>query len=89
MNTLKIPDAGVRMDGPGANDSAYPTQAFPILLNDAVIEGMVKCVRNGGKIELNLGSNPVRWTSPQSIRADHCLSKAFRRHARQSCRPSY
>jgi hypothetical protein len=66
MNTLKIPEAGVLLNGPDANDSAVPTQAFPILLNSSVIEGMVKCVRSGGKIELALGSNPVRWDASKA-----------------------
>jgi hypothetical protein len=56
MNTLKIPEAGLRLDGP---DSSSPGQAFPITLSDSVIEGMVNCVRNGGNIELALGSTPV------------------------------
>ena len=62
MNSLKVPESGLSLQGSSGNDSNLPPQAFPITLNDNVIEDMIKCVQGGGDIELALGSIPV---SPQ------------------------
>ncbi|KAG9256018.1 COM1 regulatory protein [Emericellopsis atlantica] len=60
MNSLKIPDNGVQLKGSSAEDTHPLTQqAFTISLSDNVIEGMIKCVQNGGDISLALGSDPT------------------------------
>lgn len=60
MNSLKIPENGVMLKGSAGRDVAsLPPQAFAISLNDSVIEGMIKCVQNGGDIQLALGARPV------------------------------
>lgn len=75
MNSLKIPDNGVMLKGAAPKDvGPLPPQAFAISLNDSVIEGMIKCVQDGGDISLALGAKPVscgrdgrRFSSPAQI----------------------
>ena len=60
MPSLKVPDSGLLLEGPGSKPSpSLPTQAFAITLSDNVIEDMIKCVQSGEDIELSLGSSPV------------------------------
>jgi RNA polymerase II elongation factor ELL len=61
MPALKIPDDGLLVEGPASNNnsSSLPLQAFAITLSDNVIEDMIKCVQNGGDIQLSLGNSPV------------------------------
>lgn len=62
MNSLKIPEGGVTLKGsPDEGSDPLPQQAFTISLNDSVIEGMIKCVQNGGDIQLALGADPVSF----------------------------
>lgn len=62
MNSLKVPDSGLRLESSPDYDSSLPRQAFAITLNDNVIEDMIKCVQGGGDIQLALGPNPVSHT---------------------------
>ena len=61
MNSLKIPEAGLLLQGSPQHGSKtpLPPQAFALTLSDDVIESMIQCVQNGGDIELSLGDNPV------------------------------
>lgn len=59
MNSLKIPDNGLTLKGSAGDVGPLPPQAFAISLNDSVIEGMIKCVQDGGDIQLALGAKPV------------------------------
>jgi hypothetical protein len=58
MSVLVIPDNGLQLESSDSSDF-LPMQAFGITLNDSMIEDMIKCVQNGQKIDLVLGSNPV------------------------------
>ncbi|KAF7562996.1 hypothetical protein G7046_g1165 [Stylonectria norvegica] len=59
MNSLKVPEAGLLLEGSAGKDSAPPPQAFALTLSDNVIENMIQCVRDGGDIQLTLGANPT------------------------------
>lgn len=66
MDTLKIPELGLVLDGSASKEPGLPAQAFTITLDDSVVRDMVSCVKAGGKIELALGNSPVRtarWVS--------------------------
>ncbi|KAI1844789.1 hypothetical protein JX265_011326 [Neoarthrinium moseri] len=57
MSVLAVPDGGLHLGSSDASE-LLPMQAFGLALNDGVIEDMIRCVQNGQKIELFLGSNP-------------------------------
>lgn len=59
MTTLRIPDAGIALEGSGSSIAPLPAQAFAITLSDSVIEDMIKCVQSGEEIQLSLGNRPV------------------------------
>ncbi|ROT42273.1 COM1 protein [Sodiomyces alkalinus F11] len=59
MTTLKIPDAGLELEGSGSSISPLPAQAFAVTLSDGVIEDMIKCIQNGENIQLSLGNCPT------------------------------
>lgn len=62
MAALRIPDAGLLLESfPGSRDS-LPMQAFGIILNDSMIEDMIRSVRGGQDVELTLGNTPVSLT---------------------------
>ncbi|KAK8016409.1 hypothetical protein PG993_014598 [Apiospora rasikravindrae] len=58
MPALAIPDTGLQLESPTNNPNSLPMQAFGLVLNDDVIEDMIKCVQNGQNLELCLGNNP-------------------------------
>ncbi|KAF4955727.1 hypothetical protein FSARC_11788 [Fusarium sarcochroum] len=59
MNSLKVPESGLQLEGSTGKDASLPSQAFALTLSDVVIEDMIKCVQNGDGIQLSLGSNPT------------------------------
>ncbi|KAM5355477.1 hypothetical protein ACJ41O_002123 [Fusarium nematophilum] len=59
MNSLKVPDSGLLLEGSAGKDATLPSQAFAVTLSDVVIEDMIKCVQNGDNIRLALGANPT------------------------------
>ncbi|KAF4125148.1 hypothetical protein GMORB2_3987 [Geosmithia morbida] len=60
MNAIKIPESGVLLKGaPGEDSDPLPQQAFAFSLSDNVIEDMIKCVQDGGDLQLALGSKPT------------------------------
>lgn len=59
MNTLKIPEAGVLLNGPDAKDSNLPTQAIPITLSQRNLDELINGVLNGDKLEVIFGTRPV------------------------------
>ncbi|KAI1119227.1 hypothetical protein F5Y14DRAFT_126664 [Nemania sp. NC0429] len=59
MAALRIPGAGLQLESaPGAGGS-LPMQAFGIMLNDSMIEDMIKSVQGGQQVELTLGTTPT------------------------------
>ncbi|WKT39559.1 hypothetical protein QSH57_001378 [Fusarium oxysporum f. sp. vasinfectum] len=59
MNSLKVPESGLQLEGSTGKDASLPSQAFAVTLSDNVIEDMIKCVQNGDGIQLSLGANPT------------------------------
>ncbi|RGP70318.1 hypothetical protein FLONG3_7496 [Fusarium longipes] len=59
MNSLKVPESGLQLEGSTGKDASLPTQAFALTLSDVLIEDMIKCVQNGDGIQLSLGTNPT------------------------------
>lgn len=62
MPNLAIPDTGLQLETP-ANSPALAMQAFGVVLNDDVIEDMIRCFRDGENLELCLGNTPVSSVS--------------------------
>jgi RNA polymerase II elongation factor ELL len=65
MNSLKVPESGLQLEGSTGKDASLPSQAFALTLSDVLIEDMIKCVQNGDGIQLSLGANPVSLPIPQ------------------------
>ncbi|EEY17658.1 COM1 [Verticillium alfalfae VaMs.102] len=59
MASLKVPDAGLQLEGSADASVGVPTQAFALSLPDSVIEDMIRCVQNGEDIQLSLGNSPT------------------------------
>ncbi|PNH45944.1 hypothetical protein VD0004_g2073 [Verticillium dahliae] len=59
MASLKVPDAGLQLEGSPDASVGVPTQAFALSLSDSVIEDMIRCVQNGEDIQLSLGNSPT------------------------------
>jgi RNA polymerase II elongation factor ELL len=66
MNSLKVPEQGLRLESSPNGDTPLPTQAFAITLNDKIIEDMIRCVRGGEEIQLSLGAAPTLLYGSQS-----------------------
>lgn len=66
MNSLKVPEGGLQLEGSAGKDASLPSQAFALTLSDVVIEDMIKCVQNGDGIQLSLGANPTFLYGSQS-----------------------
>lgn len=63
MPNLAIPDTGLQLESPPNPPAALPMQAFGLVLNDDVIEDMIRCFRDGESLELCLGNTPVSSVS--------------------------
>lgn len=61
MNSLKVPEAGLTLEGPSGQVAAIPPQAFALSLSGDVVANLIKAARGGDGIELALGKNPVRF----------------------------
>lgn len=61
---VNIPDNGLLLESSAKVMAGLPTQAFAITLSDSVIEDMIKCVQDGGELQLSLGNSPVSGSSP-------------------------
>ncbi|KAF4999180.1 hypothetical protein FGRMN_2639 [Fusarium graminum] len=59
MNSLKVPESGLLLEGSTGKDASLPSQAFALSLSDVLIEDMIKCVQNGDGIQLSLGASPT------------------------------
>ena len=59
MNSLKVPDSGLRLMGSGGDGAPAPPQAFFLSLEDNTIENMIKAVQSGQDLTLKLGKEPV------------------------------
>ena len=64
MPNLAIPDTGLQLESPSNPPAALPMQAFGLVLNDDVIEDMIRCFRDGENLELCLGNAPVSSGAP-------------------------
>lgn len=59
MNSLKVPDSGLRLQASGGDGLPVPPQAFFLTLEDNAIESMIKAVQSGQELNLKLGNEPV------------------------------
>lgn len=60
MNSLKVPESGLLLDGSSEGDDDFPPQAFFLSLSDDVVQNLVQSARNGEDLHLALGNAPVR-----------------------------
>lgn len=58
MNSLKVPEGGLRLTESGS-ESNVPPQAFHVQLDKSTIESIIQSSRNGEDVRLSLGSTPV------------------------------
>lgn len=58
MAALRVTDAGLQLESSPRSGETLPMQAFGIVLNDSMIEDMIRSVQGGQDIELTLGSSP-------------------------------
>lgn len=62
---IDVPEDGLLLENSAKVMAAgLPTQAFAITLSNSMIEDMIKCVQDGGGIQLALGGSPVSGFSP-------------------------
>ena len=65
MNSLKVPDGGLLLEGASGQDAALPLQAFSFSLSDNVVEQLIRTAQKGEALELQLGNNPVSFSGKQ------------------------
>lgn len=83
---LKVPDAGLALEGSAKAMAALPSQAFAVTLNDKLLEDMIACVQNGQEIQLSLGDAPVSFAPFYcSMRCCCCASKLYSRVGQLLC----
>ncbi|KAI2638502.1 hypothetical protein GGS21DRAFT_508533 [Xylaria nigripes] len=58
MAALMVPDSGLQLESSPSSKNFLPMQAFGIILDDSMIEDMIRCVQSGQDVELTLGSSP-------------------------------
>ncbi|KAI0199780.1 hypothetical protein F4808DRAFT_431235 [Astrocystis sublimbata] len=58
MAALHIGNAGLQLESSPSSRDSLPLQAFGIVLNDSMIEDMIRCVQGGNNVELTLGNSP-------------------------------
>ncbi|ODA76106.1 hypothetical protein RJ55_08389 [Drechmeria coniospora] len=58
MNSLKVPETGLLLEGSPEGESAVPRQAFVISLSDLVVGQLIQSARNGDKLNVSMGSKP-------------------------------
>ncbi|KAH8179365.1 com1 [Sarocladium implicatum] len=66
MNSLKVPDSGLRLMGSGGDGAPAPPQAFFLNLEDNTIESMIKAVQSGQDLTLRLGKQPAIKYGPST-----------------------
>lgn len=66
MNSLKVPESGLVLDGSSDGDSAVPPQTFFLSLSDDVVEGLIQGARDGEHLYLALGDDPTLHYGPRS-----------------------
>ncbi|KAF4510223.1 hypothetical protein G6O67_002129 [Ophiocordyceps sinensis] len=59
MNSLKVPESGLLLDGSSEGDDDFPPQAFFLSLSDDVVQNLVQSARNGEDLHLALGNAPT------------------------------
>lgn len=59
MNSLKVPESGLLLEGSFDGDTPSPPQAFVLSLSDYVVQSLVQSARNGEDLQLALGEIPV------------------------------
>lgn len=80
MNSLKVPESGLLLDGSSDGDSGLPPQAFVLSLSDDVVADLIQSARNGDHLHVALGDTPVRGDlflfkpSLASLLVSACLS---------------
>ncbi|TGJ87566.1 hypothetical protein E0Z10_g1195 [Xylaria hypoxylon] len=68
MSTLRIPDAGLRLESSPSSRDFLPMQAFGVTLNNSMIEDMIRCVQSGQNVELTLGTAPSLHYGSQEVK---------------------
>ncbi|POR32726.1 COM1 regulatory protein [Tolypocladium paradoxum] len=68
MNSLKVPESGLLLDGSSDEDSGLPPQAFVLSLSDDVIANMIQSARNGDDLLVALGDEPTLHYGTRSHR---------------------
>ncbi|PHH67010.1 hypothetical protein CDD81_4405 [Ophiocordyceps australis] len=68
MNSLKVPESGLRLDGPSEGECVAPPQAFVLSLSDDILKNLVESSRNGDELLLSLGSKPTLHYGSRSHR---------------------
>ncbi len=59
MNSLKVPEAGLTLEGASSQVDALPPQAFALSLSGDIVANLIKAARGGDGIQLALGKTPV------------------------------
>ncbi|OAQ99809.1 hypothetical protein LLEC1_00721 [Akanthomyces lecanii] len=68
MDCLKVPEAGLLLQGPHGQDTPLPPQAFALSLGGSTVESLIRAARNGTSIELALGKTPTLHYGSESHR---------------------
>lgn len=61
MNSLKVPEAGLTLEGSSGQVDAIPSQAFALTLSGDVVANLIKASRGGDGIQIALGKTPVSF----------------------------
>ncbi|KAM3473130.1 hypothetical protein MY5147_004944 [Beauveria neobassiana] len=59
MDCLKVPEAGLLLQGPSGPDTPLPPQAFALSLSGGIVDSLLRAARDGDSIQLALGKNPT------------------------------
>lgn len=78
MNSLKVPEGGLRLTESGS-ESNVPPQAFHVQLDKSTIESIIQSSRSGEDVRLSLGSTPVS-SGPSSPSPAQCLPQGGETH---------
>ncbi|KAJ3476201.1 hypothetical protein NLG97_g9202 [Lecanicillium saksenae] len=62
MNSLKVPEAGLLLQGPSGQETPLPPQAFALSLSGSIVDSLVRAAREGSSIQLALGKTPLIQT---------------------------
>ncbi|OAQ83287.1 COM1 regulatory protein [Purpureocillium lilacinum] len=78
MNSLKVPESGLVLDGASDGNTTVPPQAFIVSLSDDVVNQMIQGARNGDDLHLSTGKNPALHVGSKSHRISQPVDDAPR-----------